>query len=205
MMTIASPMIRRRNTTNVRPPSRPIALTSLAEATPSDDAAETTNGITVMRMAFTHNAPDRARSNRRRGQRVVPDDTNQHTADDCRPQGDQNPRAFFHERGMRRLHHQVAAGDVQRRTGHVTSLLRRRKAHQVGHFDRGSETRNGIARREALEQLRRRVFVGELRIDHPRTDGVHRDAELAELLRGGPASAPACPPSTPCNARRRAC
>ena len=60
------------------------------------------------------------------------------------------------------------------------------KAHQVGHLDRGSETRNGIARREPLEQFGRRVFVCELGVDHPRTDGVHRDAELAELLRGGP-------------------
>ncbi len=38
------------------PPMRPIALTSLAEATPVM-SSETTSGMTVMRIAFTHSVP----------------------------------------------------------------------------------------------------------------------------------------------------
>jgi len=50
------PTTSSKKTSNVRPPSRPIALTSLADATPVM-MSETTSGMTVMRIAFTHSVP----------------------------------------------------------------------------------------------------------------------------------------------------
>ncbi len=44
------------NTSSVRPPSRPIAFMSVADATPVM-SSDTTSGMTVMRMAFTHSVP----------------------------------------------------------------------------------------------------------------------------------------------------
>ena len=43
-------------TSNVLPPSRPIAFTSVADATPVT-ISDTTSGITVIRIAFTQRAP----------------------------------------------------------------------------------------------------------------------------------------------------
>ena len=54
--TIAVPTRRNRNTNSVRPPMRPIDFTSEAEATPTT-RSDTTNGITVMRIALTHSVP----------------------------------------------------------------------------------------------------------------------------------------------------
>ena len=56
----------------MRPPSRPIAFTSLAEATPMM-ISETTSGITVIRMAFTHNAPIGASESAARSSASFPD------------------------------------------------------------------------------------------------------------------------------------
>ena len=85
----------------MRPPSRPIALTSVADATPVM-SSETTSGMTVIRMAFTHSAPTGAIESAAREQRVVPRRGDQHTADDRRAERDEDPRAFFHEESVMR-------------------------------------------------------------------------------------------------------
>jgi hypothetical protein len=51
----------------------------------------------------------------------------------------------------------------------------------------------GIARGEAFEQLVRGMFARQLGIDHAGADGVHGDAELAELLRGRARVSPRSP------------
>ena len=54
--TAATEASIRPNTISVRPPSRPIDRTSEADATPVM-SRETTSGMTVMRIAFTHIVP----------------------------------------------------------------------------------------------------------------------------------------------------
>ena len=56
MTTAATHASNSTNTSSVRPPRRPIDLTSAADATPVM-SSETTSGITVIRMAFTQNVP----------------------------------------------------------------------------------------------------------------------------------------------------
>src|SRR5688572_4269372 len=56
MTTIAIPVSSSRKTSSVRPPSRPTALTSVADATPVM-SSDTTSGMTVMRMALTQSVP----------------------------------------------------------------------------------------------------------------------------------------------------
>ena len=56
IMTTAIPAGSRRNTITVRAPSRPIAATSVVDATPVT-SSETTSGITVIRIALTHSVP----------------------------------------------------------------------------------------------------------------------------------------------------
>ena len=58
------------------------------------------------------------------------------------------------------------------------------EANQICHFEAIAEARPGILRGEAFEHLIRGMLAVQLGIDHARTDGVHGDAELAELLRG---------------------
>ena len=69
MATIANNI---RNTSSVRPPTRPIARTSAAEAIPVM-RSETTSGITVMRMALIHNAPIGAMASAARTSDALPD------------------------------------------------------------------------------------------------------------------------------------
>src|SRR5206468_12949760 len=81
-----------------------------------------------------------------------------------------------------RSHHQVAAVDVEGRAGDVAGSLGSGEANQIGDFERGAEPRHGIARGKTFEQLVRSMFARQLGIDHAGADGVHSDAELAELL-----------------------
>jgi hypothetical protein len=60
------------NTSSVRPPSRPIAFTSVADATPVM-ISETTSGITVIRIAFTHSVPIGASESAARSRASLPD------------------------------------------------------------------------------------------------------------------------------------
>ena len=56
IMTTAIPAGSSTNTITVRAPSRPIAATSVVDATPVT-SSDTTSGITVIRIAFTHSVP----------------------------------------------------------------------------------------------------------------------------------------------------
>src|SRR5438034_11723834 len=81
-------------------------------------------------------------------------------------------------------HHLVAAVDVEGRAGNVAGSLGGGEANQIGDFERSAEPRHGIARGKTFEQLVRGMFARQLGIDRAGADGVHGDAELAELLRG---------------------
>src|SRR5262249_39242123 len=56
-------------------------------------------------------------------------------------------------------HHQIAAVDVEGRTGNITGGLGGSEANQIGDFERGAEARYGIARGETFEQLIRGMFA----------------------------------------------
>ena len=84
-----------RKTSSVRPPRRPMAFTSVADATPVM-SSETTSGITVMRMAFTHSVPIGAMKSAAREKRRVPRRADDGAAGDRRAEGDEDARALFH-------------------------------------------------------------------------------------------------------------
>ena len=143
------------NTSSVRPPRRPIEATSAVDAIPVT-SRETISGITVIRMAFTHNVPIGAMASAPLSAAALPD------AEMATPPMTAAPSATtirvpsFICRGVcmeRRLHHQVAAGDVDRRAGHVAGFLGGEKANQVRDLDRGAESRNRETRGESLQQL----------------------------------------------------
>ena len=60
------------NTSSVRPPIRPMAPTSVADATPVM-SSETTNGMTVIRMAFTQSVPTGASASAASSSGLLPD------------------------------------------------------------------------------------------------------------------------------------
>ena len=110
MMTIAVPTMRTMKTTRVRAPSRPMALTSVAEATPVI-TRDTTSGITVIRMAFTHRVPNGASAS------AAPASAGLPVAAMSRPSAPAAPS----ETRTRVLsfigsHHQAAVVDIARRT-----------------------------------------------------------------------------------------
>src|SRR5262245_46650265 len=183
--TTASAASIRTNTLIVLPPRRPIARISLADATPVT-ITDTTSGRTVMRIAFTQSVPRRPMVSEAR------------TSAALSLPATAIPRARAAPRQMRtrrlsfipaRLHHQVAAIDVQRRAGDVPSGFRRDEADEIGNLERRAETRHRVGGRQAREHFGGGVLAGQLRVDHPRADGVHRDSELAQLLRGSPGQA----------------
>ena len=70
--------------------------TSDAEATPVM-SSETTSGITVIRMAFTHSVPIGATASAARMSVALCDAPMARPAASADAEGDENPRAFFHD------------------------------------------------------------------------------------------------------------
>src|SRR6185437_9013040 len=171
------------NTTSVRPPSRPIAPTSVADAMPVT-RSETTSGMTVIRIAFTQRVPTGVSASAASSSDVLPDAAMSAPPPIATPNGART-RALSSIRWPRGgSHHEIAAVDVERRAGDVARGLGGGEANEVGDFPSRPEARDGISSRESLEQLGRRVLVGQLGVDHARTHRVHGDAEPSELFRG---------------------
>src|SRR3954469_2943402 len=83
------------------------------------------------------------------------------------------------------LHHEIAAVDIERRPGDVARRFGRGEANEVGDFQWSAKARNGVRGGQTLEQLRSRMLVRKLRVDHARTHRVYGNAELSQFFRGG--------------------
>src|ERR1043166_2932124 len=164
-------------TARVRPPRRPTALTPDADATPVI-TRETTSGITVIRIAFTQSVPTGAIASAALSsvglcEAAIAMPT---------PRPAPSPKRTCVLSFIRSLHHEVAAIDVQGRTGDVAGSFGRDKADQIGNLDGRAEPRDGIALSQAFENLGGGAFPSQFGVDHSRADGVHGYAERAQLL-----------------------
>src|SRR6059058_2568643 len=171
---------------SVRPPMRPIAPTSVADATPVI-SSETTSGTTVIRMAFTQSVPIGASASAASSNGLLPNAAMSAPMAIAAASATRTRVLSFiigSWWNSQPSHHQIAAIDIERRPSDVTRRLGRGEANEVGDFQRGTKAWNRVARCQAVQQLWRRVLVRQLCIDHAGTHRVDGDPELSHLFRG---------------------
>src|SRR5260221_5481891 len=132
--------------------------------------SETTSGITVIRIALTHNEPTGAMAS------TAPRSVELCVAATISPMARPRPRPTrtrvpSFNRGS--LHHQVAAVDIQRRTGDVRRAFGGGKTDQISDFERSAEAGHWIALGQPIELLRWRAFSRDVRVDHALTHSRH--------------------------------
>src|SRR4030095_8755284 len=181
MTTSAVPASSKPKTRIARPPMRPTVFPSLADATPVM-SSDTISGMIVIRMALTQIVPIGATTSAAFCSVAFPAAASAAPSASARTSAIRTRALSF----TPRLHHEVAAIDIERRAGDVAGGLRCGEADEIRNLERGPQSRHRVPGGQPLEQLRRRILARELGVDHAGADGGDGDAHLPELLRRRP-------------------